>query len=118
MKALLQEVQKANCCAGAVELQKEVARVTSLELPATFVFDYPSMAEMCAFIHSSLPADPEVPPELASPAVREQSPAPAPVALQTATDQPEWMSLDTGTRQEYVEGQVGCWKLSWSFVPY
>jgi hypothetical protein len=42
---------------GAVELQKEVAQQTGLDLPPTFVFDYPSILEMCGFVLASMPPE-------------------------------------------------------------
>ncbi len=42
--------------AGAVELRKELSTLTALELPATLVFDYPSVAEMTAALAAMLPA--------------------------------------------------------------
>ena len=44
--------------AGAVELRKELSTLTALELPATLVFDYPSVAEMTAALAAMLPAAP------------------------------------------------------------
>lgn len=41
--------------AGAVELRKEIADRTELDLPATLLFDYPSPSELAAFIVSSMP---------------------------------------------------------------
>ncbi len=38
-----------------MEVQKELSSKTGLELPATFVFDYPSIAEMQGFIIKALP---------------------------------------------------------------
>ena len=40
---------------GAVELRKELARLTALDLPATLIFDYPSIAEMTAALLSLAP---------------------------------------------------------------
>ena len=45
--------------AGAVELRKELSLLTALELPATLVFDYPSVAEMTAALAAMLPAAPK-----------------------------------------------------------
>ena len=48
---------------GAVELRKELARATGLaELPATFVFDYPSNAEMTAALQGMMPTPAAAPP--------------------------------------------------------
>lgn len=41
--------------AGAVEVRKELADRTELDIPATLLFDYPSPAELAAFILSSMP---------------------------------------------------------------
>lgn len=41
---------------GAVELRKELSIATSLDLPATLIFDYPSVAEMTAALVAMLPA--------------------------------------------------------------
>ena len=40
---------------GAVELRKELIRVTALDLPATLIFDYPSIAEMTAALCNLAP---------------------------------------------------------------
>lgn len=58
------------CPAGAVEVRREASQLTGLDLPATLIFDYPSVAEIAEFIVSQLPAP------------IEQAPAavPAPVA--------------------------------------
>lgn len=48
-------MRKLGLCAGAVEVQKELSSKTGLELPATFVFDYPSISEMLGFIVKALP---------------------------------------------------------------
>ena len=45
--------------AGAVELRKELSTLTVLELPATLVFDYPSVAEMTSALAAMLPAIPK-----------------------------------------------------------
>ena len=42
--------------AGAVELRKELSTLTALKLPATLIFDYPSVAEMTAAMAAMLPA--------------------------------------------------------------
>ncbi len=38
-----------------MELQKELSAVLHLDLPTTFVFDYPSMGEMTAHLLTQLP---------------------------------------------------------------
>ena len=45
--------------AGAVELRKELSTLTALVLPATLVFDYPSVAEMTTALAAMLPAVPK-----------------------------------------------------------
>ena len=44
-----------------MELQKELVKQTELELSSTFVFDYPSIAEMHAFLLANLPLPKAVP---------------------------------------------------------
>ncbi len=39
-----------------MELRKELSVLTSLELPATLIFDYPSVSEMAAALTAMLPA--------------------------------------------------------------
>lgn len=39
-----------------MELRKELSILTSLELPATLIFDYPSVAELTAALTALLPA--------------------------------------------------------------
>ena len=82
-----------------MELQKELTLITSLELPATFVFDYPTIAEMSTFILESLPA--------------EKSQASKSQASQLAAERPDiarvlnpLVVMDTAGRKEYVESQV------------
>ena len=52
-------VVRATCTfplhAGAVELRKELVRVTALDLPATLIFDFPSIAEMTAALLNLAP---------------------------------------------------------------
>ncbi len=43
---------------GAVELRKELASVTGLDLPTTLVFDYPSADSITDLIVSMLPSEP------------------------------------------------------------
>ena len=43
---------------GAVELQKELAKQFGLDLPATFVFDYPTINEMRTFLEVAVPRAP------------------------------------------------------------
>ncbi len=43
---------------GAVELRKELASVTGLDLPTTLVFDYPSAELITDLIVSMLPSGP------------------------------------------------------------
>ena len=40
---------------GAVELRRELATISSLDLPATLVFDYPTIDSLADFIVSELP---------------------------------------------------------------
>ena len=40
---------------GAVELRRELATISGLELPATLVFDYPTIDSLAGFIVSQLP---------------------------------------------------------------
>ena len=42
-------------------MQKELSSKTGLELPATFVFDYPSISEMLGFIIKALPQQDTLP---------------------------------------------------------
>lgn len=44
---------------GAVELRKELASVTGLDLPTTLVFDYPSTESITDLILDMLPSAPE-----------------------------------------------------------
>ena len=78
---------------GAVELQKELVLTTNMELPSTFVFDYPTIAEMSAFIAAGLPA------EVPMPSEKVENPA-------IAIAQDPLSVLDSTGRREYVEGQV------------
>lgn len=40
---------------GAVELQKELTLATGLDLATTFVFDFPTIPEICAAILATVP---------------------------------------------------------------
>lgn len=51
----------ALAAAGAVEVRREVSQLTGLDLPATLIFDYPSIAEIAAFVSSKLPPPAEQP---------------------------------------------------------
>lgn len=61
-------LQTANTfAAAAVEVRREASQLTGLDLPVTLIFDYPSVAEIAAFIVGKLPAPvteqpPTVPP--------------------------------------------------------
>lgn len=44
---------------GAVELRKELASVTGLDLPTTLIFDYPSTESIADLILDMLPSAPE-----------------------------------------------------------
>ncbi|PRW57893.1 type I polyketide synthase [Chlorella sorokiniana] len=55
---------------GAVEVRREAAQLAGMELPVTLIFDYPSVAEIAAFIVGKLPA----------PVAEQPSAAPVPVA--------------------------------------
>lgn len=45
--------------AGAIEMQKDLSTQTGLDLPATLVFNYPSVAEMCSYMLASMPPQAE-----------------------------------------------------------
>ena len=62
---------------GAVELRKELSTLTSLQLPATLIFDYPSVTEMTHALTAMLPA--------ASPASAAAKPGQAAVAKAAGT---------------------------------
>lgn len=97
---------------GAVELQKELSQQTGAELPATFVFDYPSVGEMCGFILGVLP--PAMPdksePEPASHADRAQSSAESSMLNKAAAAEvdgvPMWMHMDQASRRQFMQQQV------------
>lgn len=62
---------------GAVELRRELANISGQDLPATLVFDYPTIDSMAEFITSQLPPPiPQVLPSLSHPA-RSAQPSPA-----------------------------------------
>lgn len=44
-----------------MELRKELSTLTSLDLPATLIFDYPSVAEMTGALSAMLPGASAVP---------------------------------------------------------
>lgn len=49
-------------------MRREAAQLTGLELPVTLIFDYPSIAEIAAFIVGKLPAPVDEPQPAAAPA--------------------------------------------------
>lgn len=59
---------------GSVELRRELASISSQDLPVTLVFDYPTIDSMAEFITSQLP--PPAPQALA-PSARPSQPSPA-----------------------------------------
>ena len=64
---------------GAVEVRKELADRTELDLPATLLFDYPSPSELAAFILSMMP------PPLASKPIPAAPSAAAPASFRIST---------------------------------
>lgn len=52
-----------------MELWKELSRITTLDLPATLVFDYPSIGELTAALAAILPEAP-VPEQARAPAAK------------------------------------------------
>ena len=87
------------CIAGAVELQKELTLTTKLELPSTFVFDYPTIAEMTTFILASMPAK-------EAKASSGLMPLEAAVTPKIATAQSALILMDDAGRKQIVENQV------------
>lgn len=81
---------------GAVELQKELAAMTQLELPATFVFDYPTTAEICGHIVSAMPLE-KAPVSSTQTGISESNVEAEASALET---------MDEQRRKLYVESQV------------
>lgn len=67
---------------GAVELRRELAAISGLDLPATLVFDYPTIESMAEFITSQLPSP--APQALASSARSALSARPSPAQLSPA----------------------------------
>lgn len=99
MRPLAFELSMICCVSGAVELQKELALTTNLELPSTLVFDYPTIAEMNTFILASMPAE-----EAKSPSVL--MPLEAAVTPKIATAQSALILMDNAGRKQIVENQV------------
>ena len=71
-----------------------------LDLPATFVFDYPTPDEMAAFITKELPSAPVAP-----------TPVPSQHQLTATHAQPHsvtpWLGMQSTERRAYVTQQVG-----------
>ena len=96
-----------------MELQKEVAQQTQLELPSPFVFDYPSIAEMCAFVLASLPPEASQATTTAAgqPPARSVSPR-MPHSSATSAHQadsashPVWMYMNRPQRRAYMDEKV------------
>ena len=92
--------------AGAVELQKELASTTGFELTSTFVFDYPTMAEMVSFILQSIPPELETNPAEAA-RLSETSGGsgfardPTGVAAQSSL-----LMMDNAARRQHIDSQV------------
>ena len=57
-----------------MELRKELSILTSLDLPATLIFDYPSIAEMTSALTAMLPAATPVPTAAAKPTSKAAAP--------------------------------------------
>ena len=82
-----------------MELQKELTLTANLLLPATLIFDYPTIAEMSDFISASLPVEePESSRSLTLQQAAEGSPM--------TTVQDPLITMTTAERKEYVESQV------------
>lgn len=60
-----ESVNAPSLCAGAVELRKELSRISTLDLPATLVFDYPSTEELVAALVTMLPEPKQAQPSTA-----------------------------------------------------
>ena len=87
---------------GAVELQKELSLGTGLDLPPTYVFDYPSIAEMAAHLDAALP--------LLPPAAEPAAPKPVRIdvsealtAQQAAAEEPAWLRMPEAQRRELFD---------------
>ena len=95
-----------------MELQREILQQTGVsDLPATFVFDYPSIAEMCDYLFLALPAVTNEPagsqinPEASS----KVFPSEAATVDRSDADfknQPAWLRLDKAERKRHVEAMV------------
>ena len=104
-----------HCCecywnTGVVELHRELCTHTTLDLPPTFVFDYPTADDMAAYISqqlaglaaSSITQPPE--PIPAEPVI--QPAGAAGVSATEAAAGPAWVSMATDERRVLVSQQV------------
>ena len=94
--------------AGAVELRRELCSHTGLDLPATFVWDYPTADDMTAFIVQQLPSTPATAQAAAVHCASESGSQPADAVAQnpTAVAGPSCLALQPDEREAFVSQQV------------
>ena len=100
--------------AGAVELQKELSKETDLELPSTFVFDYPSIAEMQGYliVNMPMPVTPVAVPMTGQVATslphgqHENSSAEKTFKIPAQANEPVWLRMSKSERLTHIQQLV------------
>ena len=87
---------------GAVEIRRELCNHTSLDLPTTFVFDYPTADEMAAFILQELPISAAAAPVQPAAAVPPAQISNSSTHSQPVARQPAWRAMQAAERPAFV----------------